>query len=197
MELRGTSCIDLITHETKRKSCCVSRSFGKKVESLNKLKESITTHCLNAAEKIRNDNQVTKSITVSIRTSPFDKNRNYYSNTITIDLPMATSNSIELIKNAIIGLKKIYRYGYFYQKAGVTLSKLQDMELNELNLLTPLMENKSKTLMRAIDFTNAKYGRNSISIAQAGINNSWKMKREHFSKIDTASFSHLPTIIAR
>ena len=197
MELRGTSCIDLITHETKRKSCCVSRSFGKKVESLNKLKESITTHCLNAAEKIRNDNQVTKSITVSIRTSPFDKNRNYYSNTITIDLPMPTSNSIELIKNAIIGLKKIYRYGYFYQKAGVTLSKLQDMELNELNLLTPLMENKSKTLMRAIDFTNAKYGRNSISIAQAGINNSWKMKREHFSKIDTASFSHLPTIIAR
>jgi len=197
MELRGTSCIDLITHETKRKSCCVSRSFGKKVESLNKLKESITTHCLNAAEKIRNDNQATRSITVSIRTSPFDKNRNYYSNTITIDLPMATSNSIELIKNAIIGLKKIYRYGYFYQKAGVTLSKLQDMELNELNLLTPLMENKSKTLMRAIDFTNAKYGRNSISIAQAGINNSWKMKREHFSKIDTASFSHLPTIIAR
>ena len=197
MELRGTSCIDLITHETKRKSCCVSRSFGKKVESLNKLKESITTHCLNAAEKIRNDNQATRSITVSIRTSPFDKNRNYYSNTITIDLPMPTSNSIELIKNAIIGLKKIYRYGYFYQKAGVTLSKLQDMELNELNLLTPLMENKSKTLMRAIDFTNAKYGRNSISIAQAGINNSWKMKREHFSKIDTASFSHLPTIIAR
>ena len=197
MELRGTSCIDLITHETKRKSCCVSRSFGKKVESLNKLKESITTHCLNAAEKIRNDNQVTRSITVSIRTSPFDKNRNYYSNTITIDLPMATSNSIELIKNAIIGLKKIYRYGYFYQKAGVTLSKLEDMELNELNLLTPLIENKSKTLMRAIDFTNAKYGRNSISIAQAGINNSWKMKREHFSKIDTASFSHLPTIIAR
>ena len=197
MELRGTSCIDLITHETKRKSCCVSRSFGKKVESLNKLKESITTHCLNAAEKIRNDNQVTRSITVSIRTSPFDKNRNYYSNTITIDLPMATSNSIELIKNAIIGLKKIYRYGYFYQKAGVTLSKLEDMELNELNLLTPLIENKSKPLMRAIDFTNAKYGRNSISIAQAGINNSWKMKREHFSKIDTASFSHLPTIIAR
>ena len=31
------------------------------------------------------------------------------------------------------------------------------------------MENKSETLMKAIDFTNAKYGRNAISIAQAGI----------------------------
>ena len=55
MELRGIPCIDLETDETKRKSCCVSRSFGKKVESLDKLKESITTHCLNAAEKIRTD----------------------------------------------------------------------------------------------------------------------------------------------
>ena len=43
MELRGIPCIDLETEETRRKSCCVSRSFGKKVESLDKLKESITT----------------------------------------------------------------------------------------------------------------------------------------------------------
>ena len=194
MELRGTSCINLETHETKRKSCCVSRSFGKKVESLEKLKESIVTHCLNAAEKIRNDNQTTRSVTIFIRTSPFDKNRNYYSNSITVDLPIALSDSLELVKIAINGLKKIYKYGYFYQKAGVTFSKLEDMELKELNLLTPLMEKKSKPLMKAIDFTNAKYGRNSISIAQAGINNSWKMKREHFSKIDTASFQDLPTL---
>ena len=56
------------------------------------------------------------------------------------------------------------------------------------------MENKSQTLMKAIDFTNAKYGRNSISIAQAGINKSWKMKKEYSSKIDTASFAYLPKV---
>jgi DNA polymerase V len=194
MELRGTTCINLETQETKRKSCCVSRSFGKKVESLEKLRESITTHCLNAAEKIRNDNQTTRSITIYIRTSPFDKNRKYYSNSITIDLPVATSNSLELVKTAIDGLKKIYKYGYFYQKAGIVLSKLRESSENEFNLLAPIMENKSETLMRAIDFTNAKYGRNAISIAQAGINNSWKMRREHSSKIDTASFDSLPKI---
>ena len=195
MELRGISCINLETQETKRKSCCVSRSFGKKVESLEKLKESITTHCLNAAEKIRNDNQITRSVTVYIRTSPFNKNKRYYSNSITIDLPIATSNSLELVKEAINGLKRIYRYGYFYQKAGIILSKLTDSSEKELNLLAPIMENKSQTLMKAIDFTNAKYGRNSISVAQAGINNSWKMRREHSSKIDTASFDSLPKIV--
>ena len=194
MELRGIPCINLETEETKRKSCCVSRSFGRKVESLNKLKESITTHCLNAAEKIRNDNQTTRSITVFIRTSPFDKNRKYYSNSLTIDLPVATNNSLELVKVAIEGLKKIYKYGYFYQKAGVILSKLSEAGEKNLNLLTPILENKSQTLMKAIDVTNAKYGRNVISVAQAGINNSWKMRREHSSKIDTASFDSLPKI---
>ena len=194
MELRGISCINLETEETKRKSCCVSRSFGRKVESLDKLKESITTHCLNAAEKIRNDKQTTRSITVFIRTSPFDKNRKYYSNSLTIDLPVATNNSLELVKMAIEGLKKIYKYGYFYQKAGIILSKLKEAGEKNLNLLTPILENKSQTLMKAIDLTNAKYGRNVISVAQAGINNSWKMRREHSSKIDTASFDSLPKI---
>ena len=194
MELRGIPCIDFQIEEAKRKSCCVSRSFGKKVESLDKLKESITTHCLNAAEKIRNDEQTTKSITIYIRTSPFDKNRKYYSNSITIDLPVATNNSLELVKLAINGLTKIYKYGYFYQKAGIILSKLREASENDFNLLAPIMEKKSKTLMQAIDLTNAKYGRNAISLAQAGINNDWKMRREHSSKIDTASFDFLPEI---
>ncbi len=194
MELRGISCIDLETEERRRKSCCVSRSFGKKVESLDKLKESITTHCLNAAEKIRTDKQTTRAVTIFIRTSPFDKNRKYYSNSITIELPVATNNSIELVKTAINGLVKIYKYGYFYQKAGVILSKLRDVSEKELNLLAPILENKSQPLMRAIDFTNAKYGRNAISIAQAGISNDWKMRREHSSRIDTASFDFLPKI---
>ncbi len=194
MELRGIPCIELDTEETKRKSCCVSRSFGKKVQSLEKLKESVTTHCLNAAEKIRNDNQTTRSITVFIRTSPFDKNRRYYSNSFTIDLPIATNNSLELVKTAITGLVKIYKHGYFYQKAGIILSKLNEAGEKELNLLTPILENKSQKLMKAMDLTNSKYGRNVISVAQAGINNSWRMRREHSSRIDTASFDSLPKI---
>ena len=194
MELRGIPCIQLDTEEAKRKSCCVSRSFGKKIESLEKLKESITTHCLNAAEKIRNDKQTTRSITVFIRTSPFDKNRKYYSNSLTIDLPIATNNSLELVRKAIEALKKIYKYGYFYQKAGIILSKLNEAGEKEINLLTPILEKKSQKLMKAMDLTNSKYGRNVISVAQAGINNSWKMRREHSSKIDTASFDSLPKI---
>ena len=195
MELRGIPCIDLQIDQEKRKNCCVSRSFGRKVKDLNDLEESVITHCLNAAEKIRADDQIAKTITVFIRTSPFDKNRRYYSNSKTIDLAIPTSNSIELIKNAVKALTDIYKYGYAYQKAGIILSGLKDANQNDQNLLTPLLENKSKKLMKAIDYTNTKYGRYAISIAQAGLNKGWKMRREHSSKIDTASFDSLPKIV--
>ena len=195
MELRGIPCIDLQIDQEKRKNCCVSRAFGRKVKDLNELEESVITHCLNAAEKIRADDQIAKTITVFIRTSPFDKNRRYYSNSKTIDLAIPTSNSIELIKNAVKALTDIYKYGYAYQKAGIILSGLKDANQNDQNLLTPLLENKSKKLMKAIDYTNTKYGRYAISIAQAGLSKGWKMRREHSSKIDTASFDSLPKIV--
>ena len=76
------------------------------------------------------------------------------------------------------------------------LSKLRDADKNEVNLLTPLMDNRSKTLMKAIDHTNNKYGRHAITIASAGIHKGWKMRREHSSKIDTASFNYLPKVSA-
>ena len=196
MELRGISCIDLELHEEKRKNCCVSRSFGKKVTDLQKLEEAVTTYCLNAAEKIRGDNQVCKRLTVFIRTSPFNKNKKFYSNAITIDLPIATSNSIEMVKKARNALKKIYKPGFFYQKAGIILSNLKDSETSEFNLFSPVIEKKSKKLMKAIDYTNMKYGRHAISIANAGISKGWKMRREHSSGIDTASFTYLPKVTA-
>ena len=194
--LSGISCIGLEIKEEKRKNCCVSRSFGKKVTDIQKLEEAITTYCLNAAEKIRADDQLCRRITVFIRTSPFNKNRKYYSNGQTIDLPIPTSNSIELIKNAKQVLKNIYKPNYYYQKAGIILSKLKSSDGNDVNLLTPLLEKKSKKLMNAIDYTNMKYGRHAISIANAGISKGWKMRREHSSKIDTASFDYLPKVSA-
>ena len=195
MELRGITCIDLQVDQTKRKNCCVSRSFGRKVTEIQELEESIVTHCLNAAEKIRADGQTAKTITVFIRTSPFDKSKKYYSNSKSVDLAIKTNNSIELIKNAIKALNEIYKAGYKYQKAGIILSSLQDEKGGQENLLSPLLENKSKSLMKAIDYTNSKYGRYAISIARAGLDKGWKMRREHSSKIDTASIDSLPRII--
>ena len=195
MELRGISCISLETHQTKRKSCCVSRSFGKKVEKFQDLRESITTHCLNAAEKIRSESLLAKSITILIRTSPFQNKEIYYSNSKTIDFPIATDNSIEIVKTALIGLKSIFKEGFQYQKSGITLSGLSSPENNK-NLFSSIKKDKIKNLMQSIDYTNYRYGRSTLSLADSGLNKKWKVKREYSSKIDTADFYFLPTVKA-
>ena len=195
MELRGVSCIEIETKQTKRKSCCVSRSFGKKVEKLRELKESVTSYCLNAAEKIRSESLVCKSITVFIRTSPFQNKGIFYSNSKTIDFPIATNNSIEIVKNALTGLDLIYKDGFKYQKAGIILSGLSDSEKGN-SLFRSTKDEKIKNLMQSIDNTNYRYGRSTISLASAGINKKWSMRRQYSSKIDTADFYSLPKIVA-
>ena len=195
MELRGISCIDLETTNSKRKSCVVSRSFGKRVEHFQELKEAIVGYALNASEKIRSESLVTKSITVFVRTSPFQNRYGFYSNSKTIDFPIATNNSIEIVKAALNALENIFKNGYRYQKAGVMLSHLSE-STNNKNLFSSERDEKIKNLMKSIDNTNYRYGRSTLSLASAGVHKKWNSKRQHYSKIDTSDFHCLPTIKA-
>jgi DNA polymerase V len=141
MELRGIPCIGLETTTTKRKSCVVSRSFGKRIENFQELKEAVANYCLNASEKIRSESLVAKAITVFVRTSPFQRNFGYYSNAKTVDFPIATNNSIEIVKTAISILESIFKNGYRYQKAGVMLTGLSNAS-DKTNLFTSEKDEK-------------------------------------------------------
>ena len=195
MELRGIPCINLETTQTKRKSCVVSRSFGKRIEKFQELKEAVANYCLNASEKIRSESLVAKAITVFVRTSPFQRNFGYYSNAKTIDFPIATNNSIETVKTAVNILEKIFKNGYQYQKAGVMLTGLRNDD-GRKNLFSSEKDEKINSLMRSIDNTNYRYGRSTLSLASAGVQKKWNMRRQYSSKIDTADFYCLPTIKA-
>jgi DNA polymerase V len=195
MELRGIPCINLETTHTKRKSCVVSRSFGKRIEKFQELKEAVVNYCLNASEKIRSESLVTKAITVFVRTSPFQRNFGYYSNAKTINFPIATNNSIEIVKIAVSILETIFKNGYQYQKAGVMLAGLSNDD-GRKNLFSSEKDERINSLMRSMDSANYRYGRSTLSLASAGVQKKWNMRREYSSKIDTADFYSLPKIKA-
>jgi DNA polymerase V len=195
MELRGIPCIDLETITSRRKSCVVSRSFGQRVEKFQELREAVAKYCLNASEKIRSESLIAKSITVFIRTSLFQSKFGYYSNSKTIDFPIATNNSIEIVKAALTGLETIFKNSYQYQKAGVMLTGLSNSNDGK-NLFSSEKDEKINNLMRSIDNTNNRYGRATLSLASAGVHKKWNMRRQHSSKIDTADYYCLPTIKA-
>ena len=69
-------------------------------------------------------------------------------------------------------------------------------ESSKENLFASEKDEKINRLMRSIDKTNFRFGRRTLSIASAGIQKKWFMRREHSSKIDTADFYCIPTIRA-
>ena len=160
---------------------------------MKELKEAVANYCLNASEKIRSESLVAKAITVFVRTSPFQRDYGYYSNSKTIDFPIATNNSIEIVKTALSALETIFKNGYRYQKAGVMLTGLSN-DTERKNLFSSDRDEKINNLMRSIDNTNYRYGRSTLSLASAGVHKRWNMRREYSSKIDTADFYCMPKI---
>ena len=75
------------------------------------------------------------------------------------------------------------------------LSHLSDSNNNK-NLFSSEKDEKINNLMKSIDNTNYRYGRSTLSLASAGVQKRWNMRRQYSSKIDTADFYCLPTIRA-
>ena len=193
MELNNISCYELDNNFKLRKSCCVSRSFGKRITYLKDMREAVSTFITRAAEKIRNEKLITNNINLYIRTSPFNKkSEEFYTNSISVPLDSPTNNTITLNKKVLNGLNKIFKKGYLYQKAGVILSGLE-VENADLNLFKE-DDKKKEVLMNAFDFINQKYGKNSLRIASEGVEKKWLMKRSRCSSNFTTNLKDLLTV---
>ena len=192
LELKGVSCLNLELMPTPKKSCCVSRSFSHPVEEISDLKESIISYCSRVAEKIREENLTTQSISVFVLTNHFKKNQKQYSNSIKLQLDYPTNNSIIIAKRAIEGLERIYKEGFLYKKAGIILYELKDS--SSVRGLLDYDRDKSDALMQSIDNINNRYGNSTLKIAAEGIKQNWKMQRKKISQCYTTRFNEIMVV---
>ena len=193
-ELNGIVCIELEEIAPSRKQILSSRSFGHTVRDFNSLAESITLYMSRAAEKLRKQNSFAGSVHVYIRTSPFKLDEPHYSNGMTIPMPSPSNDSRQLVKIALWALKRIYRPGFNYAKAGVMLSEIVPKVGVQSDLFSqPATNLKSEALMSAMDAINRKMGRESIKLASEGFKRPWKMKQENKSPNFTTDWNDVLT----
>ena len=194
-ELNGIFCLSLELQPKPKKATCVSRSFSRPVTELEQMKEAITTHTTTAGAKLRKQKQNTTAITVFILTNRFKDN--YYSNSITLPLPIASNRTPELINAALRGLEVIYCDGYEYKKAGVIMQGLQPENIQQNNVFLQNYDSqKQQRLMETIDRLNDRFGKNTVSWAASGINQSWVTKRDRVSPRYTTNWNELPVVKA-
>jgi DNA polymerase V len=194
-ELNGTVCIDLEEAPPPKQQIMSSRSFGMPVTDLQSLAESVTLYMSRAAEKLRRQQSCAGSVHVFIRTSPFKPDEPYYANSLTIPLPSPTDDTVKLVKAALWGLRRIYKPGYRYQKAGVMLSELVPLDQCQGDLFTRAPQTtRSAKLMAAMDSINRSMGRQTVKLAAEGFRQPWKMKQENRSPSYTTRWGELTVI---
>lgn len=193
-ELRGIPCIPLEKAPAPKKGIVTSKSFGRVVTSLEELGEAVTTYISRAAEKLRSQRSVTGSVSVFITTNRFKPKKPQYANSLMISLSKTTSSTPILIKQALQCLRKIYKPGYEYKKAGVMLTEIIPDSWQQGNLFTE--ETSGKELMKVLDAINAKWGHSTVQYASAGFKKNWSFKREQLSQAYTTRWDQLPIVKA-
>ena len=194
-ELNGFVCIELEEIAPPRKQILSSRSFGHAVRDYNSLAESITLYMSRAAEKLRSQQSLANVVQVYIRTSPFKLDESQYSKGLTIPMPSPTDDTRQLVRIALWALKRLYKRGYNYAKAGVSLGEIIPKTSVQVDMFASGQStNRSASLMSTIDRINSKMGRESIKLASEGFARPWKMKQGNKSSNYTTSWDGLVNV---
>jgi len=193
-ELNGESCIELEEIPPTKKQIVCSRSFGEKVTQFELLREAVCEYATRATEKLRKEQQQAKVMTVFIRTSPFKDNEPQYSSSASGELLIPSCDTRDFIELANHLLKRIWKDGFRYAKAGVMLSDFYDPGMFQPGLFDDVStRSNSQQLMSVLDTINQS-GAGKVFFAGQGTKKDWSMKREHLSPAYTTRWDQLPRV---
>lgn len=193
-ELNGESWLELDETLAEAKQVMSSRSFGVRVSTLAELEEAVTYHATNASARLRKRGLYANVVYVFIQNSPFDKAQ-FYGASHTVAMPSPTDNTLLINKTALWILKKLYKEGIYYQKAGVMLMELVPDGGQQSDLFGFTQgDAKSAKLMETLDTINQKYSKGTIKLASEGVHKAWIMKRGMKSPNYTGDWSELPYV---
>ena len=193
LELNGTSCLALEEVSPNKKNICCSRSFGHPIEWMDELAEAVAAFASRGGEKLRRQNLAASAIHTFLITNVHRPDRPQYSPTACRELLTPTSFTPTLVEEADKILRKIYRSGYQFVKAGIFLTGLTPEDSNvQLHLFNNVPREKQCLLMKAVDRLNARYGRNVVRTGTMGLGAQWDMQRNKKSPSFTTSFNDVP-----
>ena len=185
-ELNGVICMELKDIAEPNKEIMVSRSFGRRVKDKQELIEAVTAYTSRAAERMRKQESVATSLYIYIRTSPHD-DKKQYANGINIPLFQPTDDSMALTNAALLGLDYIYREGFDYQKAGVTLCNLTSKDKMQGNLFNDTI---AHSRMKIMDTINQRW-KGKLKLGSEGMRKEWEMKAQFKSRNYTTDWDQL------
>lgn len=153
-----------------RRSVTCTRSFGRPQHEPAVLAEAVASFAARAAEKLRRHGLAAHLLTVILGTDKYAPIAGPKTHTTVLNLAHATHHSGELTRAALRGLHQLRRPGVAYHRAGVVLSGLEPMGQAQLDLFGAAADQqRGQRLMTTLDALNARFGRQLVRLAAAGV----------------------------
>jgi DNA polymerase V len=190
LELRGQKMIELSEVQEKRKSILYSRSFGRKVESLDELNEALSAYTSGAAVRLREQESRASAMEVYLYGKELHTVQKVH-----MTFPEPLDYTPDLILWAKAGLQVLFQEGSAYRKVGVLLMGLVDKQAHQCDLFESApFSPKKQQLNSLVDQINKTRGKQSLSYLAAGASgkeSEWKMKREKTTSSYTTDWNAL------
>ncbi|MUH38066.1 Y-family DNA polymerase [Zobellia amurskyensis] len=194
-ELNNIHCLDLTLQPNAKKGIGTAKSFGFKLTDYSLIEEACSSYVAEVADLLRQQRSATSKIEISLQTNQHSAVDKQYRNKIVITLDTPTDSTAKLTKEALKGLKRIFKPGYRYKKVGVNLTQLVNRNEVQTNLFETPHKSESNAITNVIDNLNSKYGKNKIKLATVGNRNKeWALIKEHRSPRYTTQWNELVTI---
>ncbi|MEP2237824.1 MAG: Y-family DNA polymerase [Maribacter sp.] len=194
-ELNNIPCLNLETEPNAKKGIGTAKSFGFKLTDYSLIEEACSYYVAEVADLLRQQQSMTSQIEISLQTNQHSAVDKQYRNSIGIQLDTPTDSTVKLTKEALKGLRQIFRPGYRYKKVGVNLTQLVHQNEVQTNLFDKPHKSESSTITNVIDTLNGKFGKNKIKVASVGNRSKeWALIKEHRSPRYTTQWGELMTI---
>jgi DNA polymerase V len=191
-ELRGFPCFSFGDKRSNHKEICCSLSFGKPVHTLRELQDALSWHTVQAMGKLRVQHAVARGLGVFIHSNRFTT-QDAYANYFSIFDSVPSDDLFLFIRLSFEALRKIYRAGIAYVKAGVVLLEITPKDYITTSLFEPYQDNMpdNESLLKAMESINQRWGPHTIYPASMNKKKEWNMKQKHLSQRFTSSWEEL------
>ncbi|TDN79355.1 DNA polymerase V [Salegentibacter sp. 24] len=186
-DLSGEPTLDFEEVKNK-KNIAVTRSFEKMYSEFDDLRERVATYAAKAATKLRKQDSNCTLLYVFLITNPFRTDLKQYRANMVVKLSNPSNSTMLLTKAALYGLKKIFKPGYQYKKAGVIIliTPASEQQLSLFSAEDPRHPILMKTIDRLNQTENGK-----VKFAGMDLGRTWIMKQERLSNRYTSRIDEI------
>ncbi|SFI35200.1 Y-family DNA polymerase [Halpernia frigidisoli] len=194
-ELNNEPCLELNALPEAKQGIGTAKSFGKKLTDYGLIEEACSYYVSEVADLLRQQKSSATQIEVSLQTNANSATDMQYKNKITITLESPTNSTVKLTKEALKGLRQIFKPGYRYKKVAVNLLHFVPDDQIQLGLFEEKTKIESAEITEVMDALNNKFGKNKVKLGSVGVREKeWALIKEHRSPRYTTQWDELLTI---